>query len=359
MPQHIALNLPFPQRISPDVETVSAQHVDWLTGSGLLNSRANIDRYREWHLDELAGRFYPDAVTDDLALGLQGQCFFFFFDDLFDGAVGTAPAETYEICHSMMLLSRGRPLSTLPIRDLPLAHIWRDLWRRCKDGMSRSWTTRAAIHWQQYFQSYVSEAVIRTTGRILSVDDYLAARRHAIGTDGVLDFAERCQRFEAPPVLHATIYFQQIRAITADVVVLTNDLHSLEKDEANGDPNNLILLLAGEHKVSRSAVVRRLQEMINRRLSRFADLTHIVEDVCGAVALESTGQTHTQRFLAAAGACMRGNYDWSRRTNRYSAIGIKHVQQSARIEDKITTGHYRQNPGVAGSFTQADAERYP
>ncbi|RLU87528.1 hypothetical protein CTZ27_23170 [Streptomyces griseocarneus] len=335
MPQDIALDIPFPTRINPLVKTVAARNERWLITEGLLSSQQNIERYRSWNIAKLAAGFLPDVCERELTYGLAVQSFFFFFDDLFDGALGHNPAATYEICHEMAALARQGAGTPATAPSFPLARLWSSLWHRAQKGMSAAWRGRAVRHWEEYFLTYVSEAVNRKSGTALSMDSYMKLRRDGIGSQVVLDISERCGHFEAPPEIHQSMCMLEVRDITAEVVTLTNDLHSLEKDQANGDPNNAVLLLAREHSSSQEEAVVRLQRMVRRRTRRFQQLVIEIDRLCDAFGLTAEERENTHRFLDVNRACMRGNLDWSNNTARYSDIGVRHVIRSPRIEDVI------------------------
>lgn len=337
MPQDIALDIPFPTKTNPRVDAVADRNERWLISAGLLSSQQNIERYRSWNIALLAAGFLPDASERELTFGLAVQSFFFFFDDLFDGALGHNPAATYEICHEMAALARqgsgfGKPVVA---PTFPLARLWSSLWARAQQGMSAAWRARTVRHWEEYFLTYVSEAVNRKSGTALGMDSYMKLRRDGIGSQVVLDISERCGHFEAPPEIHQSMCMLEVRDITAEVVTLTNDLHSLEKDQANGDPNNAVLLLSREHSCSQDEAIARLQQMVRRRTLRFRQLVDEVDRLCDAFGFSGEERENTHRFLDANRACMRGNYHWSNISARYSDVGVLHVIRSPRIEDVI------------------------
>ncbi|MFD0381893.1 hypothetical protein ACFQ2B_04130 [Streptomyces stramineus] len=286
--------------------------------------------------DRLARRgLPPHEREEDLTFGLAVQSFFFFFDDLFDGSLGEDPVATYEICHQMAALTRHGSGGSGITPSFPLARMWCTLWRRAQAGMSPAWRGRAIRHWEEYFLTYVSEAVNRKSNTSLRMDAYLKLRRDGIGSQVVLDISERCGHYEAPPEIHQSMCMLEARDITAEVVTLTNDLHSLEKDLANGEPNNAVQLLRQEHGCSQEEAIGRLQEMVSLRTARFQQLVAEADRLCDTFGFSLEQRVNTHRFLDANRACMRGNYDWSRTSDRYSRVGVLHVTRSPRIEDVI------------------------
>ncbi|MFD0381894.1 hypothetical protein ACFQ2B_04135 [Streptomyces stramineus] len=59
MPQDVHLDIPFPTKTNPHVETAQARNEEWLISTGLLSSRRNLDRYRTWRIAWLAAGFLP------------------------------------------------------------------------------------------------------------------------------------------------------------------------------------------------------------------------------------------------------------------------------------------------------------
>ncbi|WKU47918.1 pentalenene synthase [Streptomyces sp. VNUA116] len=335
MPQDIALDIPFPKRLNPYVEVARARNEHWLVSTGLLSSPHNVERYRTWRIERLAAGFLPGVSVNELTFGLAVQSFFFFFDDLFDSGLGEDPAATYEICHEMAALARQEPGATDVTPSFPLARVWTELWQQSQLGMSAAWRARSVRHWEEYFLTYVSEAVNRRSGTVLSMDSYMKLRRLGIGSEVVVDVSERCGHFEAPPEIHQSMAVLEARAITAEVVTLTNDLHSLEKDLANGELNNAVLLLGLEHGCSRAEAIAHVQRMVRRRTARFLQLEAEADRLCDVFGLTPEQRENTRLFLDTNRACMRGNLDWSNDTGRYSEIGVSHVNRSPRIEDVV------------------------
>ncbi|GAA0380318.1 terpene synthase family protein [Streptomyces blastmyceticus] len=336
MPQDLDLDIPFPPRISPDVAGARQRNIDRLVREGLLTREENVARYLSWDVAQLAGRFHPEAVGEDLDLGLLQQTFYFVFDDLFDTCLGEEPDHAYRLAHRMVSLVRrdgtGRPQRPA----FPLGEMFVEVWSRSRKGMSDSWCRRAALNWEQFFLSYVTEAVTRASRTVLDIDTYIRQRQIAIGSRGVLDMVECLARVEAPPEMHESSCFLQMRDITAEVVTLANDVTSLEKDEANREVNNAVLLLCLQRRISRQEAVDTVRDMIRTRLAHFQVLSAEALRLCGVLGLSSRERGAVERFVDGNRAVVRGNHDWTQSNGRYSRQGVEQVQKSACLEDRIT-----------------------
>lgn len=218
MPRGVMLHIPFPSRISPDVEVVRPGQLSWPRSFDLLATPDEEAHHLRGGYAELAARFHPTAIGADLTLAVDQLTWYFLFDDSFDGPLGEVPEDvrrrTDEVS-SVLDAPSGRRTRTEPI-----VIAFADLWARSSDGMSASWCARAARNWRSYLCGYVAEAVNRAQRAAPSFTDLLALRSETIGVQGVLDLAERVGHFELPePVYHSSL-LTSMRRITAEVVVL-------------------------------------------------------------------------------------------------------------------------------------------
>jgi pentalenene synthase len=107
--------------------------------------------------------------------------------------------------------------------------------------MSEAWRARSAHHWRLALHGNASEAFNRRSGAVGSVEEYRAIRNLTIGTQPVLDRAERLGQFEVPECAYYSKQLILMRELAAELVVLANDLISLEKEKARGEQHNLNL----------------------------------------------------------------------------------------------------------------------
>ena len=324
MPQDICLDIPFPARIHPGEAEARERNIDWLVSNRWLTREENVVRFRTWRLSDMGARFHPGAVTtDDLDLGVQQQAFYFFLDDLFDSPLGAAPSNAHAlVCHLAEIARHGgEPDAVTP--GFPLAEMFAGIWDRSRRGMSEAWCRRAGLNWEAFFLSYVTEAVNTATGTVMDLGPYRTHRQVSIGAEGVLDIIERCGGFEAPPELHESSCFREMRALSADVIVLTNDVQSLEKDEANREPNNAVTLLSRERGHCRQEALETVQDMVREHITRFHVLSAQARRLCTALGLTAQQCEAAERFVDACRIVMRANYDWGNACGRYSPDGVE------------------------------------
>lgn len=311
MPQGVELHIPFSSRRSPDADRAHGVHLAWPRSFGLLPDERSVRRHLMGSYADVAARFHPTAVGDDLDLAVDQQSWFFLFDDLLDGPVGTEVHEVREIIGDVATTLNGPGAP-----GQPLARAFADLWARSITGMSEVWRTRADADWRAYFGGYVDEALHRT-GQLPRFTDRLALRRRTIGALPVLDMAERVGHYECPARALGSSLLEAMRRLAVEVVILDNEIVSVEKEEALGDVN-LVLLLERERGCSRTETVLRMSEMVAQRSDRFVALEREIPKLADDLGLNDEERVALERYdRDALQTLMRGAYDWDQRAERY------------------------------------------
>lgn len=312
MPQGIDLNIPFPGRISPDVARADASHLGWPSSFGLLPTAAAEARHRQGKYAELAGRFHPAAVGDELDLAVDQLSWFFLFDDEFDGHWGGTPERAAQLAGAVeQVLDR----SDAAADSYPIAAAFGDLWARSREGMSDAWCRRASMNWRTYLRGYVAEAENRLRRAPPHLQEQLALRVATIGVQPILDIAERLGHFELPEHLARTHPISTLSRLASEVVALDNDIVSVEKEEAIGDLN-LLLYLESLQGLTRRESIGLLQAMVTERIAAFVKLGD--ELTRSADEMPQRDSDAVRRYYAdALCAVMRGAYDWEQSCARY------------------------------------------
>ena len=362
MPQGIATHIPFPSRISPDAERAGAGFLAWPRAFGLLSSADAERRHIQGSYPELAARFHPAATGGDLDLGVDQQSWFFIFDDQFDDARGREPELARQLVEPVIdVLTSPRDLA--PRDTAPLVAAFADLWARSRQGMSSSWCARTAGNWHRYLAGHVTEAVNRGLDARPSFASHLLLRRDTCGVPPILDIAERLGHFELSEWVYASPLVTELRVIAAEVVVLDNEIFSLEKEEAAGD-NNLVLIAERDSGCSRSAAIDHVCGLIRERTERFVALEHLVPPLCDDLRLDRHERTALRCYLAdALRPVMRGAHDWQQHCTRYTPAylgftgpdgGPRQVPQTPAVS-RLRTDGVRERAG--GAELVGDDER--
>ncbi|MFJ8608055.1 pentalenene synthase [Streptomyces sp. NPDC093675] len=261
---------------------------------------------------DVAARFHPTATGDDLDLAVDQQSWFFLFDDLFDGPAGTDPDRVRELVSDVAGAFEGSASARHP-----LARAFADLWARSIAGMSEAWRARAAADWHAYLGGYVDEALGRGRQTLPRSSEHLALRTRTIGALPVLDMAERVGHYECPACALESPAVREMRRLAVEVVILDNDIVSVEKEEAVGHVN-VVSLLEGEYGCSRAEAIDRMRAMVAERTERFIVVRRELPTLARGLGLDDRDRAALERYERdALQTLMRGAYDWDQQAERY------------------------------------------
>lgn len=327
MAQDVSFTLPFPRpRAHPEAERARARHLDWVGSLGLVRGSAALDRYRDWRLTDLAGYAYPDAHGADLDLATDSVCLGFPLDDHFDGPLGDQPDQVAALVTELAAIPYRRP-GARPMLDVPLAHAYADVWRRTAEGMPAEWRHRAAGNLVRFFQSYVQEARNRARGGPLDEADYLKLRRTAVGVQPCFDLIERVYGLRLPAHLYWTREVQTLIRCAGDVIFLCNDVHSAEREEARGEPHNLVLIRERARGCGRRAALEQVCSLVDSRVRSFLQLAERLPRVCAELGLGAESRREIGRYVQGLSTWMAANQEWGPRSGRYAAADV--IRQAA------------------------------
>ncbi|MEU5691849.1 hypothetical protein [Actinosynnema sp. NPDC020468] len=330
MPQDIEFHIPFPARRSPDADRAVADHLAWPRALDMITTDEAARRHAKGNYADLATYFYPAATGPDLDLGVDLMSWFFLYDDLFDGPAGKDPVEAARLVAAVTAVFDGPEDPSAPLISRGLA----DVWRRTVEGMSADYRDRAARHWRDYLTGYVDEAAGRDGAEVVDSRRYLAIRRRTIGVLPTVDMAERTSHCEVPARVYETAVMSAMLQIAIDVNVLFNDIASLEKELAVGDPNNLVLILMRERDWTRERSIAHMQNEVRTRVDQFLLLETVLPGLYDALDLDAAERDRTDRFRTdGLRTVIRGSQDWHGSSGRYDAEFAVSVGRQAFLED--------------------------
>jgi pentalenene synthase len=314
MPCGVDFHIPFPSRISADVGRAERRHLDWPCSFGLLATEEARRRHARAKYADIGARFQPRAVGADLDLSVDQMSWFFIFDDLFDGPRG-APGPALELVSSV-----AKVLDRAPRQNAePIVRAFADLWRRSRQEMSPAWQKRAADNWRDCLTGYVEEVDNRQRVHPLGIREYLRIRRHTIGIQPPLDLAERVGGFEMPARALTSELLATMRRLGKNMLIVHNDVCSVEKEEATGDANNLVLILERSRNLSRQEAIAIACALVRQWTTDFLAHERELPRFCESLGLDPAGRSAVKHYhVDGLRAVIRGTVDWSELTGRYA-----------------------------------------
>ncbi|MEU6293973.1 terpene synthase family protein [Streptomyces erythrochromogenes] len=282
---------------------------------GLVGEGRSAEWYAAWDMPGLAALGFPYARGGMLDLCADAMAFFFVFDDQFDGVLGRTPARAATVCQRMIDIVHGAP----PGRGADACSVaFADVWARSTDGAHPGWVARVAHEWEYYFAAHAHEAMGRLRGTPADMETYLQVRRGIAGTDLPLSLGERAAAVTVAPAAFHSPELRLMRRAAIDVTLMCNDVYSLEKEEARGDMDNLVLVLEHGRRCTRAEAVAGAREEVRRRVARFQELALRVPGLCAALGLTAREAAAVDRYVQSMALWMSGYHAWQTRTHRYT-----------------------------------------
>ncbi|GGW13719.1 hypothetical protein GCM10018980_15860 [Streptomyces capoamus] len=341
MPQDMDFGLPAATRISPGLEGARQHNLDWVRRTGLAGDDRSLAWYASWDMPRLAALGFPYAHGPHLDLLADAMGFFFVFDDQFDGPLGRDPAETARVCQTLIDIAHGVPPP--PDAD-PCTTAFADIRTRGTDGAHPAWTARTAHEWEYYFAAQAHEARGRLRGTPADPDAYLQVRRGIAANDLPLSLGERAAGLTVPASAFHSPELRIMRRAAIDVTLMCNDVYSLEKEEARGDVDNLVLVLERARHLTRDQALTAARHEVERRVRRFHCLAARVPAVCAQLALSGREQADVAGYVRVMTAWMSGYHAWQTGTRRY--------RDAPRVVPSSGPGHLGQVLGTGARRPQ-------
>ncbi|WP_327287424.1 terpene synthase family protein [Streptomyces sp. NBC_01198] len=314
MPQDIHFDLPPAAGASPDLDGARRRNLQWVRRTGLVDGDRSLAWYASWDMPRLAALGYPYARGAALDLCADAMAFFFIFDDQFDGPLGRDPARAARACQDLIDIVHGIPPRS---GADPCSRAFADIWARSTRDTHPAWTARTAHEWEYYFAAQAHEAIGRLRATPADMQSYLQVRRGTAGTDLPLSLGEHAAGITVPAVAFHSPQLRIMRRAAIDVTLMCNDVYSLEKEEARGDMDNIVLVIEHTRRCTRDEAVAAARQQVHRRVRRFLELAGQVPDMCARLDLSDRQRSTVDSYTRLMAAWMSGYHAWQTETLRY------------------------------------------
>ena len=314
----INITIPFPSRISPDLDRARACHLAWVAELGLWPAE-KADAYRATDFPQMMSRGYPWAVGADLQLVTDFISWSWVWDDSLDrpGKRAASVTWTADILDAYRQVLYGRRPR---IPDFPLLTAWRQLLARLAERTSEDWRHRHEEHWEYTYSGYLREAENNANGYTPAYEEYLDIRRGACGVNICIDLIEPVGRYELPPHIHTNADLLSLRQDTEDVPTLVNDILSVPVEWDAGNTDNIVPVLAKQERCSWSQAAHYTEEIIDSTLNHFQQTEKTFIASPDYLALDVADRANTDHFINAMKDLMRGCVEWQLNCPRYSRL---------------------------------------
>ncbi|KUL23242.1 hypothetical protein ADL12_39895 [Streptomyces regalis] len=251
---------------------------------------------------------FPNSLGTDLDLASDLLAFHGIVNDQVHSASEQRAAHAAAICNDLLaLLQHDSPAEPAT----PYGAAWCDLWLRLADGMPTEWQDRARHHHSQLFSAYLAPRIILTQAQ------YLDRRFITSGLAVWLDVAERTSHFELPEPVRASALIRDLCDEAVKLLILPHDVFSVEREEARGEVDNMVLVMEHATGKPRAQVITEIQAMVRDAGKRFLLLESRIPELGTTLALGPSDLAAMDSYVKAMRDCVRGLYDWQKGTARY------------------------------------------
>lgn len=260
----------------------------------------------------LASVTTPDADEEALRVVVDWNKWVFLFDDQFDeGHLSNDPiAAQKEIDKTIALMGEMEP----PVQREadPIRWLFQNMWNRVKKRTTPDLQQRFKDMHKRYFDGLLTQVNAVHQGRVLqrSVQEYMDSRRGAVGAYPAIVLTEYAHgvKLQQEIVDHPSL--QECLCVTADLVLLVNDILSYRKDLALGVDINLISILTEKGLSTQQAMDMmdvKFNDCYKRWYNALANMPVWGEEI----------DREVLKFVEACRLMALGNLYWSFKTGRY------------------------------------------
>ncbi|MFB7126481.1 terpene synthase family protein [Kitasatospora sp. NPDC056273] len=294
-------------------DAADAEALRWAEAAGLCDTPAELRNLAGIRPGLLAAWCHPRADRPDSVLVAMWMAWLFLLDDRIDeGELGRDAdlLEGYLREPLGIVLCGSEPTS-------PVGRALAEIVERVSDGMPAPWALRFRRHVADYLSACVWQAAHRQASQVPRLDGFPAWRRAFGAIMPSFDLVERTDGCVLPSSLYYSRPFQELLVAAADLVCWTNDLMTVDKEAAQGDPHNLVLVTAHHGGTDRHAAAHLVTDAFEERLHAHARARRELADLTRALAVPPGPRRQADHCAQALLGWARGHLEWGLGTPRY------------------------------------------
>ncbi|KZV60851.1 terpenoid synthase [Peniophora sp. CONT] len=242
----------------------------WFENVGVYNNR-RLDRFlRVGKFDLFAALSFPNADARHLETCLAFFLWAFSTDDLSDeGEFQNSPRDV-QAGHDISM--RVLHDKDAPRPTYPYAAMLYDILHSIRTTSSQGVYERFCRAFEAWSSSQVTQSNNRKEHLFPSVEEFILMRRATIGGAMVEAMVEYSLDLDIPAHVFEDPIVQGMSDAANDAMTWPNDLCSFNKEQADGDYQNLVCIIMVERGVDLQAAVNILTDMLAERVRDYANL---------------------------------------------------------------------------------------
>ncbi|KAG1898866.1 terpenoid synthase [Suillus fuscotomentosus] len=257
-------------RVNPYQADADRAARSWFNQISVYDDRKKSKFLNYGKFDLFAALSFPDADSAHLE-----TCIMFFFwafstDDLSDEGDLQSKPDAVQAGHDISVSVYTNPDGSRP--KYPYAAMLYDLLTRFRGTSTIGAYNRFIKAFEAWSSSQVSQSRNRSQDRMPSVEEFILMRRATIGGALVEAMIEYSLDLDLPDVVFENPIIKAMSDATTDLMTWPNDLCSFNKEQADGDYQNLVFCIMHERDVGLQEAINILTEMLNQRVDDYVNL---------------------------------------------------------------------------------------
>jgi 5-epi-alpha-selinene synthase len=307
---HFDLTYPWKSPETPLADEIEIAAREWVLERGLLPAVKIDKRCGSLNIGLLTALTYSGAPLSKLIIISKLLTWIFIHDDYYDATLPPDIGQLQKKLRGYAQITREPVITSSPNVNISTLS---QLMQSIAKSSGPDWIARFANSMNDFwFSGVLVETSSRAQKIVLDLDAYVRMRRYSLCIFPMLDLVEYAHGFVLPRQIVEDPALLQIKQLTAELTMYTNDILSYGKEQKAGDPNNLIHVLMHHEKMDFSSAVSRAVQMHDLTLSRFIEKTDSLPAWWGA------RSPYIAKYIDGCRAWIRGALDWQLLAPRYA-----------------------------------------
>jgi hypothetical protein len=287
---------------------------------GLVQGEKAAIRLEKSGFSRLTASAYPKANAHDLKIATNWLIWLFLFDDQLDECyLGHQKSEAAQIIDKLFLYTDLDPRSHKHAESaIEIAFV--ALWKEYTADLRETQQRRFMQNIRNYLSSLRWEVESRVERTVPSLVTFVDLRRNTGAVRLAIDLIEYSLHFEIPEVVANSTEMEMLKNCTNDVICMSNDLFSFEKEKARGDVNNILIVWQKNNECSIQTSVEAIYKLIIERQNQFISTRQKLESLVALLRLDDACRVGIQHYVAGMEHWMKANLEFSLTTPRYHDV---------------------------------------
>lgn len=321
-----ALDCPYFPAVHPAAEQVHQETIAWAQAMGMVRDEKHVAALRASRIGYFVARVFPaTADLKKLQIAVDWTTLFCCLDDHLENIHGAVLSAAY--LRSLLRVFRD---AALPVLTDPYSQGFRDLRERMLALRVRNWIPRFSACVERLFDAFIDEAKYRTLNTVPGFSSYSRIREITVGLYTGFLLGELTDGIVLPPDVLAHETVRALERAASKIVGLSNDIHTVDKELARGEVNNIVLVLMHEDGLTLDDALSRAVQLHNAEMREFSRLAGSLPS------FDPETDYQLRRYVDVLIAFISGHRDWATETGRYRAVPVPIAEEGEEDEDEAS-----------------------